>query len=233
MQNLPPQTLQETAKLEQNARIDLWEIDLTQTQPYNERYRLHAGTNPQGKPVIWQGQAYQPYPVAGSGFEFNGKGPSNRPEITVSNLFGIITGLAETYDGVVGALVIRRVVYAKFLDAVNFEQGNPHADPTQEVIQRYLVEQIAELTSDYARFTLAAPTETDGAIVPQRIMLADICNWRYRTEECGYQGPAVADEFGQPITDPLLDKCGKCRRDCELRNNLANFGGFLAINRLG
>ncbi|EQC4399689.1 phage minor tail protein L, partial [Escherichia albertii] len=28
------------------------------------------------------------------------------------------------------------------------------------------------------------------------------------------------------------DKCSKCLSGCKLRNNVANFGGFLSINKL-
>ncbi|MGG8873408.1 phage minor tail protein L, partial [Escherichia coli] len=70
----------------------------------------------------------------------------------------------------VGATVVRRRVYARFLDAVNFVAGNPEADP--ELSDRWVVEQMSELTAMTASFVLATPTETDGALFPGRIMLA-------------------------------------------------------------
>ncbi|EES1058672.1 phage minor tail protein L, partial [Escherichia coli] len=30
-------------------------------------------------------------------------------------------------------------------------------------------------------------------------MLANTCMWTYRSDECGYTGGAVADEFDKPI----------------------------------
>ncbi|EFX11532.1 minor tail protein, partial [Escherichia coli O157:H- str. 493-89] len=48
--------------------------------------------NEKGEPVTWQGRQYQPYPIQGSGFELNGKGTSTRPTLTVSNLYGMVTG---------------------------------------------------------------------------------------------------------------------------------------------
>ncbi|STI65771.1 minor tail protein [Escherichia coli] len=53
----------------------------------------------------------------------NGKGSSARPSLTVSNLFGLVTGMAEDLQSLVGATVVRRRVYARFLDAVNFVAG--------------------------------------------------------------------------------------------------------------
>ncbi|HBB1549829.1 TPA: phage tail assembly protein T [Escherichia coli] len=45
-------------------------------------------------------------------------------------------------------------------------------------------------------------------------------------------GPAVADEFDKPTTDIRKDRCSKCMRGCEMRGMVANFGGFLSINKL-
>lgn len=123
-------------------------------------------------------------------------------------------------------------MYARFLDAVNFTGGNPEADPEQEVVSRWVIEQLSELKATTATFVLATPTETDGSVFPARIMLADVCNWTYRSEECGYAGPPVADEFDKPTADPAKDACSKCRTGCELRDNLPRIGCFLSINRL-
>ncbi|EPZ9807662.1 phage minor tail protein L [Escherichia coli] len=140
--------------------------------------------------------------------------------------------LQEDLQSLVGATVVRRRVYARFLDAVNFVAGNPEADPEQELSDRWVVEQMSELTAMTASFVLATPTETDGALFPGRIMLANTCMWDYRGDECGYNGPAVADEFDNPTTDIRKDRCSKCMRGCEMRGMVANFGGFLSINKL-
>lgn len=52
---------------------------------------------------------------SGSGFELNGKGTSTRPTLTVSNLYGMVTGMAEDLQSLVGGTVVRRKVYARFL----------------------------------------------------------------------------------------------------------------------
>ncbi|WP_236493780.1 phage minor tail protein L [Escherichia coli] len=110
--------------------------------------------------------------------------------------------------------------------------GNSDADPEQEVISRWRIEQCSELSAVSASFVLSTPTETDGAVFPGRIMLANTCTWTYRGDECGYHGPAVADEYDQPTTDITKDKCSKCLSGCKFRNNVGNFGGFLSINKL-
>ncbi|ECN3273247.1 phage minor tail protein L, partial [Salmonella enterica subsp. enterica serovar Enteritidis] len=162
----------------------------------------------------------------------NGKGASPRPNLVVANLFGLVTGMAEDLQSLVGASVVRHQVYSKFLDAVNFSNGNPGADPEQEAVARYNVEQLSELDSSTATIILASPAETDGSVVPGRTMLADSCPWDYRDENCGYDGPPVADEFDKPTSDPKKDKCSHCMKGCEMRNNLVNAGFFASINKL-
>ncbi|WP_250952234.1 phage minor tail protein L [Escherichia coli] len=224
------ETLNECTRAEQSASVVLWEIDLTEVG--GERYFFCNEQNEKGEPVTWQGRQYQPYPIQGSGFELNGKGTSTRPTLTVSNLYGMVTGMAEDLQSLVGGTVVRRKVYARFLDAANFVNGNSDADPEQEVISRWRIEQCSELSAVSASFVLSTPTETDGAVFPGRIMLANTCTWTYRGDECGYHGPAVADEYDQPTSDITKDKCSKCLSGCKFRNNVGNFGGFLSINKL-
>ena len=216
--------------LSESASVVLWEIDLTEVG--GDRYFFCNEQNEKGESVTWQSRQYQAYPIQGSGFEMNGKGSAARPTLTVSNLHGMITGMAEDLQSLVGGTVVRRKVYARFLDAVNFVNGNRDADPEQEVISRWRIEQCSELSAVSASFVLSTPTETDGAVFPGRIMLANTCTWTYRGDECGYSGPAVADEYDQPTSDITKDKCSKCLSGCKFRNNVGNFGGFLSINKL-
>ncbi|MDY4280869.1 MAG: phage minor tail protein L [[Pasteurella] mairii] len=225
------------AKITQGALLDLYEIDLRNlTDNQGEQgsiYRFYAGTNELNAPVMWQGKQYDPYPVQASGFELNGQGPSNRPTLTLSNLFGVVTGISARFEECIGAIVRRRQVYAHYLDAVNFKNGNPKADPTQERLSLFIIEQLSTLKQDVASFTLALPTETDNALISSRVIFADTCAWTYRSSECGYTGAPVADEKDQPTNDPKKDKCSHCLTGCKLRNNARNFGAFVSVNKLG
>ncbi|ATC78663.1 phage minor tail protein L [Proteus mirabilis] len=232
MQHIPPEMRISITELSSDdALLELYEFDLTKIGGI--RYRFFDGLNQCKEPLIWQGNTYGPYPVKGEGFSFNGKGPSGRPTITLSNLFGLITGIASQLDSAIGGLVVRRIVSTQFLDAVNFPQGNPNADPSQEIVTRWIIEQMTSLNSVTATFMLATPSETDGLMLPGRAILSDICNFCYRSEECGYKGPPVADEWGKPTTDPLKDKCGKRLSDCKLRKNESRIGAFVSTSRIG
>lgn len=113
----------ELAKLEQDALIELWDIDLTRLTSVRGKqgimYRLHNGVNSYGNAVVWKGQTYEPYPIKGTGFEVSAKGTSNRPSLSLSNLFGLVTGLVNEFDDCLDAVVTRRQVYANHLDPIN------------------------------------------------------------------------------------------------------------------
>lgn len=233
MQDIPVETLLETAKPAQDVLIELFELDLTHIG--GDLFRFHDGMNEIRTAIIWQGHIYAPYPMQAQGFEFNGQGTSNRPTLTAANLTGLITGLSQDYDDLVGAIVTRRQMYSQFLDSDNFLDGNSNADPTQELVARYVVERMTSLEADFATFELALPCESDGAQLPARIIIADTCGWIYRSSECSYTGSAVADEFDKPTTDPACDKCGRRFTSCKLRfgaNNPLPFGGFPSVAKM-
>ena len=100
MQDIPQETHHETTRLTQSAQVVLWEIDLTEVG--GERYFFCNEQNEKGEPVTWQGRQYQAYPIQGTGFELNGKGSAARPTLTVSNLHGMVTGMAEDMQSLVG-----------------------------------------------------------------------------------------------------------------------------------
>ncbi len=90
---------------------------------------------------------------------------------------------------------------------------------------------VAQMLAPKARTPTAASTD-NGKQNTYFSLLANTCTWTYRGDECGYSGPAVADEYDQPTSDITKDKCSKCLSGCKFRNNVGNFGGFLSINKL-
>lgn len=238
----PNKMLVELSKLEQGALIELWEIDLSKipssTSPdkKGEIYRFHNGLTQGGENLVWQGNEYAAYPINAEGFELSSSGPSNRPTLTLSNLYGLVTGIVADFGQGIGGKVVRRQVYAKFLDAVNFAGGNPNADPMQEAVSLYVIEQLKSLDDVTATFELALPIETDGARIPLLMITSDTCIWQYRSSQCGYTGGPVADEYDEPTTDPKKDKCSHCLRGCKLRwgqNAVLPFGGFPSTTQFG
>lgn len=225
--------VQALSAVQQDVLLDLWEIDFREFG--GEVFYLCNQVNELGNAVVWRGQAYEPYPIKGDGFEVTAQGAGNRPTLTVSNLMGFVTGAAEQFNQLVGVTVIRRQTYAKFLDAVNFAAGNPAADGNQEVVSKFVVERLASLNAETAAFELAAPSESDGAVIPARIMLANVCCWQYRGEGCGYTGRAVADRFDMPTDDPAKDACSGSLTGCRARFGATAalpYGGFPSSDKV-
>lgn len=231
MRELPNDVIAHLSDLEQDALIDLWTIDLSALGGGTLRFCNYL--NEKEESVTFAGNQYQAYPIQISGFEMKSDGKSNRPTLTVANLLGNITALAEQYGDGLGAKVYRRQVYRRHLDAVNFENGNDNADPTQAVVSQWLIEQLTSLTTQSATFSLAAPSETDNARIPARAINAHVCPFVYRGNECPYRGKAVADAKGNPTSDMSKDACGKRLLDCKIRfgvNAVLPFGGFPSVN---
>lgn len=215
MRDIPAELIIESVDAGVGAMLDLYEVDL---QAFGgDVLRFHSGTNGYFNDVIWQGRAYSAYPIAVEGFEVKSEGTYSRPTMKVANITGLITGINHDFEDALGAVVTRRQVLVKHLDAVNFPNGNANADPTMEAVSRYVIEEMAEETFETVTYNLATPVDCDNAIIPARTILADVCQWVYRGDGCGYSGGPVADEKDNPTSDMSRDKCSKHRSGCRLR----------------
>ena len=230
---LPNKINKEISELEQSALVELWDIDF---RPLGgELFRFCNQVNEKGKAVVWKGNRYDPYPIQGTGFELSTEGASARPKLVLANVSGLVTAAVHEYGQMLGVKVVRRLTFAKFLDAVNFEQGNPEADPTQEVTQSFLVERIGSLDANQATIELATPAESDSSVVPSRIMLTNVCCWTYRGEGCGYTGHPVADVNDKATDDASLDACSHRITGCRARfgaTAVLPFGGWLSADKV-
>lgn len=217
----------EILKLEPGALVDLFELDATALGgDYN---RFHAHTQYQS--IWWQGNEYSPWPLEVSGFARTSDKPA-MPTVRVGNANGSISALCLYFDDLVGAKFIRRRTLGRFLDAVNFADGNPEADPTEEMPPEvWYIERKTGESKIAVEFELASALDFNGVMLPRRQIIANMCPTTYRSAECGYTGPPVADVNDQPTTDPALDRCGKRLSSCQLRFGATGelpFGGFPA-----
>lgn len=215
-------------KFNQDAFIELFVLDLTNYSA--GLFYFHSGTNEIKDDIIWQGQAYQPLPVQASGFEYDGtKFP--RPKLQLANAQGVFSTLVRQHNDLIGSKIIRKRTTARYLDAVNFVGGNPNANPSE-----YLPDEIFYITRKtqenriLIEFELGSSLDLQGVVLPKRQVIANICPFKYRGDECGYTGGPVADEYGNPVTTLALDKCSKLvDTGCKLRfgaNGELPFGGF-------
>ena len=222
-----------------SAIIELFTLELNALQHgVTTTYRFHAGTslNSNGE-LVWAGNSYTRFPVEAEGFAYEGKGALPRPKIRCSNILGTITSiLLSLPKGLEGAKVTRIRTLARYLDAVNFPGGvNPYGtpDPTAEFPREvYYVDRKAAETRDVVEFELAAAFDLIGVRAPKRQCISNICQWVYRSAECGYTGTNYFNESDQSVASAAQDVCGKRLNSCKVRfgaNAELPFGSFPGV----
>lgn len=207
-----------------SAVIELFELQLNVAQHgVADTYRFHAGTslNSNGE-VVWAGNSYMRFPVEADGFEYNGQGQLPRPKVRVSNILGTITALLLSLpEGLEGAKFTRIRTLARYIDATNFPGGtNPYGspDPTAEFPREiYYVDRKVTETRDVVEFELAASFDLAGVRAPKRQCIGNICQWEYRSTECGYTGSSYFNENDQAVPTLAADVCGKKLSSCKAR----------------
>jgi lambda family phage minor tail protein L len=141
---------------------------------------------------------------------------------------GIISAMCRQYSDMVGSTVTRKRTLARFLDAVNFPDGNPLANPDDAFMDDiFYINQKVRESADVVEFELAAPFDVEGVQLPRRQVICNSCPWKYRGDGCGYAGPPVADINDNPTANPGADQCGKRLKSCRLRfAGWMPYGGF-------
>lgn len=235
----------ELQKIAPSAIIELFELQLVQAlHGSNTIYRFHAGANAKAGwgEVTWAGNQYQRYPIEVDGFEYNGNGQLPRPKLRISNMLGLVSAvlvevnLANRGNDLTGAKLTRIRTCARYLDAINFTGNvNPFGtpDPTAEAPREiYYVDRKTLENRDVVEFELAASLDLAGVRAPKRQCIANVCQWVYRSAECGYTGSNYFDENDNPVGTLAQDVCGKRLTSCEARfgfNNPLPYGSFPTV----
>ncbi|MGR9579931.1 phage minor tail protein L [Pandoraea sputorum] len=220
--------------LEPGALIELFELDATGQGGEVERFHGHT----QVGPIWWQGHEFSPWAIQVEGFARSGDSQQPTPTLTVGNIGGSITALCLYLDDMVGAKLTRMRTLGQYLDAANFPEGNPTADPDEQLPpELWYVNQKTEETNESVTFELASALDFNGEQLPRRQIVANVCTWLtiggYRGPYCGYTGAAYFDKDDNPVADPSLDKCGGRLSSCKCRfgqNNELPYGGFPAAD---
>lgn len=217
--------------LEPGARVELFELDATMIAG-GSLLRFHGYQ--QAETIWWQGNEYTPWPIAADGFAKTSEGQQPTPKLSVGNVDGSISSLCILFDDLVGAKLMRHVTLGKYLDAANFQDGNPSADPTQEFPRDiWFIEQKSAETNEVVEFELKSALDFQALMLPRRQIIANLCPFAYKGPYCNYTGPAMFDANDQPVTNPALDVCSKRMSGCKARfgaTNVLNFGGFPAAS---
>jgi phage-related protein len=227
-----------------SAIIELFELQLfANIHGVNDIYRFHAGTNlVNNGEVVWKGNPYLRFPVEADGFEYTGQGALPRPKIRISNILGSITAiLLSMPNGLEAAKVTRIRTLGRYLDAVNFPSGilltedsfallleddgsillepvNPNEDTSAEFPREiYYIDRKSAENREIVEFELASVFDLAGVRAPKRQCIANICQWVYRSSECGYTGTNYFDANNNAVGSASLDVCGKRLSSCQVR----------------
>jgi len=199
------------------ALVRLYEIDLSRVG-VDEILYFHPGLNEHGQPMVWGGREYLPLPITIEGIEYDGQGRLPRPTLTISNLLGPLGNIVREHKDLNGCLLTHRMTLSCFLDAENFKEGNPTANPNLEFPKEiYIFERRAEETHEYIKFELCSALDLEGQMLPKRNYYTNFCPHEYRGALCNYLGSKYFDENDNEVADPSKDKCGKRIKSCEAR----------------
>ena len=223
---------EDVSALAPSAIIELFELQLDSTlHGSSDVYRFHAGSNAAvtGN-IVWNGNAYTRMPVVADGFEMRSTGALPQPTITIANLDGNMTTVLalvnQTTAGndLTGATVKRIRTLKRYIDGES--SADPNAKFPDEIwrISRKAVE-----TRDIVTFELSSAFDLVGQKIPKRQIVANTCQWIYRSAECGYAGSNYFDVNGNSVSALADDVCGKRIASCKLRfgqNAELPFGSF-------
>lgn len=211
---------EELAQLAPSAIVELFELTLDSTlHGSTDTYRWHNGANANvNGNLVWNGNSYIRLPVQAEGFDYTNTGTLPRPTLTISNLDGTMTTLLFLVNGTTpgndlgGAQVKRIRTLKKYLDGET--AADPHAKFPDEI---WFIDRKASETRDAVSFELASKFDLAGVKLPKRQLIANICQWQYRSSECGYTGTNYFDVNDVSVTSASNDKCGKRLSSCKKR----------------
>ena len=197
-----------------------WELSTTEKEYY--------------RTIVWQGEVFEPMALEVSGLERRSDGKASSPTLSMQNNIAGVQGAVSAYclqlGDFAGAKLKVITTLAKYLDAVNFSNGNPSAASDSET-QLWYVEQKTSENAAAVTFELSNPIDFEGLRIPVR-QISNYCNWSavgdYRGEECQYMSVAMFTEKDEPTDNPALDRCGGRLSSCRIRKNGLRFGGFPA-----
>lgn len=211
---------EELSVLDPNAIIELFELQLDATlHGASTIYYWHNGANANvtGN-IIFDGNTYIRLPVEATGFNYSSSGSLPRPTLRISNLFSDMTTLlllvnATTPGNDLGGAIVRRIrTLKKFLD------GEAGADPNARFpTEIWYVDRKSNENRDVVEFELASKFDLAGVMLPQRQIIANVCQWKYRSAECGYTGSNYWNANDQVVSALAQDACGKRVESCKLR----------------
>jgi len=192
-------------ELEPTAVLDFFQIFPDEVNEPDLSVNFHGGTNGVYSPIIWQGASYLPVPIEVEGFAAKGDGSLPRPKIRIANLDYIVSQYMKSFDGMSGAKVVRKKVFAKYIDDENFEYGsNPFEGGANANMgfpdEVFFINRKTSETKSFVEFELMSSIELENVTIPRRIVLASFCPFAYRGDCCGFRNEKnLFNEKNEPL----------------------------------
>lgn len=190
--------------------------------------------------IVWQGNEYDPHPYELTNLALSSEGSQPTPTLSVGNVLNYVTALCLEYDDLVKARVRIHTTFKKYLDAVNWVQGNPDANPNEERVQLFYINAKTSETRQQVDFELCSPFNLQSLQLPTR-QITPMCTWAmrgwYRSGTgCDYAGTKCFLKDGTPTDDKSKDVCGGQLTDCKARlgaESALPYGGTPGANLQG
>ena len=221
-----------------NAIIELFEVRLDNNLHGSTHItRFHNGCNAEiTGGILWNNEIYQSIPVQAEGFEQTSAGTLPRPTLAIANTDSMITSILLDVNKVTpnndltGAEVRRIRTLKRFLD------GETTSDPNaQWPVEIWYIDRKAVENRDVVSFELASKFDLAGQFIPKRQLVANVCQWAYRSDECSYTGSSYWDADNNPTGSIATDRCGKTLTSCKLRfgeDGELPFGSFPSAGKV-
>lgn len=203
----------ELFKLSPSTIIELFELDTTNidgnTLPSSQKIiRFHNYVSEGYFPIYFNSVKYVPIPVQFKNNETKGDGTAlPRPRLNLGNADGMVSYYISMADCLIGAKLLRRRTYARFLSGETWglsANQNPFGTPDSEAYLAddvFFVDKVISENKQFVEFELASILELNKVKLPRRRMWAINCGFEYRNSTgCEYTGAPMADAADKKFT---------------------------------
>ncbi len=193
--NLSPSSLIQLFQIDIGFLADERQLDIDQQ---SRLFCFHNNTKLGTTDIYFQGIRYVLAPIQAQGFELSSRGTLPTPTLSMTVNDNGISSLAllkneiRSFGDIIGAKVIRKRTFAKFLDSQTYPQGNvpldfdpnPHIEFPQDI---YFINRKIRENKLSIEYELNSILDLEGIKLPKRPIIARTCPFAYRGEGCLYE----------------------------------------------
>lgn len=166
-------TRQDIQKFDPGAVVDLFTVDASTIE--GGVFYFTNQVNELLQPIVWNGNTHAALPCGGEGWAKSVSGAAPRPIFKLDNTQKAVQSAVLAAGDLIGALLTRTQVFARYLDAVNFAGGvNPTANPTQILsVDVYVIDKLLKHDKREFQWELCWAMDLPGLKLPRQQVLRD------------------------------------------------------------